>query len=180
MKARRQDEGGNKAAEPPHNHLNSRATGPAARRSFCTTRVIFGKEDSMSRLNAIFIALGSLAIAATPLASSHAQSGDALANAELTCREYGVRAGTAAFDTCVNRAAWAYDRGEPGLATLEAQRVSDPRNICLSYALVQQSMGYRECVATEIDRRGGKAFGLPYAPGSERSGVYHHRHANPG
>ena len=127
----------------------------------------------MSRLNAIFIALGSLAIVATPLASGHAQSGDALANGELTCREYGVRAGTAAFDTCVNRAAWAYDRGEPGLAALEAQRISDARNICLSYGLAPQTMGYRECVATEIDRRALRSHETRYVPSSDRYGFYY-------
>ena len=132
----------------------------------------------MSRLNAIFIALGSLAIAATPLASSHAQSGDALANGELTCRQYGVRAGTAAFETCVNRAAWAYDRGEPGLAALEAQRVSDARNICLSYGLPSQSLGYRECVATEIDRRALRSYDIRYAPSSDRYGFYYDTSGN--
>jgi hypothetical protein len=132
----------------------------------------------MSRLNAIFIALGSLAIVATPLANSHAQSGDALANGELTCRQYGVRAGTAAFDICVNRAAWAYDRGEPGLATLEAQRVSDARNICLSYGLAPQSLGYRECVATEIDRRALRSYDIRYVPSSDRYGFYYDTSGN--
>src|SRR5438874_1228584 len=132
----------------------------------------------MSRLNAIFVALGSLAIVAAPLASSRAQSGDSLANAELTCRDYGVRAGTAAFDTCVNRAAWAYDRGEPGLATLEAQRVSDARNMCLSYGLAPQTMGYRECVATEIDRRALRSYEIrsvpsSSGPSSDRYGFYY-------
>jgi len=131
----------------------------------------------MSRMHAIFIALGSLAIAATPLASSHAQSGDALANGELTCREYGVRAGTAAFETCVSRAAWAYDRGEPGRAALEAQRVSDARNICLSYGLAPQSLGYRECVATEIDRRALR-YDIRYVPSTDRYGFYYDTNGN--
>ena len=132
----------------------------------------------MSRLNAIFVALGSLAVVATPLANGHAQSGDALANGELTCREYGVRAGTAAFDICVNRAAWAYDRGEPGLATLEAQRVSDARNMCLSYGLAPQSMGYRECVASEIDRRALRSYDIRYAPSNDRYGFYYDTNGN--
>jgi len=132
----------------------------------------------MSRLNAIFVALGSLAIVAAPLASSHAQSGDALANGEMTCREYGVRAGTAAFDTCVNRAAWAYDRGEPGLAAIEAQRVSDARNICLSYGLAPQTMGYRECVATEIDRRAMRSYEIRHVPSSDRYGFYYDTNGN--
>src|SRR5216117_3407584 len=83
------------------------------------------KEEPMSRLNAIFVALGSLAIVAVPLASSHAQTPASLEDAAAICRDYGVRPGNPAYDTCVNRAAWAYDSGQPGLATLEAQRVSD-------------------------------------------------------
>jgi hypothetical protein len=132
----------------------------------------------MSRLNTVFVALGSLAIAATPLANSHAQSGDALANGELICRQYGVRTGTAAFDTCVSRAAWAYDRGEPGLAALEAQRVGDARNICLSYGLAPQSLGYRECVATEIDRRASRSYDIRYVPSSDRYGFYYDTNGN--
>jgi hypothetical protein len=132
----------------------------------------------MSRLNTVFVALGSLAIAATPLANSHAQSGDALANGELICRQYGVRTGTAAFDTCVSRAAWAYDRGEPGLAALEAQRVGDARNICLSYGLAPQSLGYRECVATEIDRRALRSYDIRYVPSSDRYGFYYDANGN--
>jgi len=132
----------------------------------------------MSRLNTVFVALGSLAIAATPLANSHAQSGDALANGELICRQYGVRTGTAAFDTCVSRAAWAYDRGEPGLAALEAQRVDDARNICLSYGLAPQSLGYRECVATEIDRRALRSYDIRYVPSSDRYSFYYDANGN--
>src|SRR6266481_8234222 len=132
----------------------------------------------MSRLNAIYVALGSLAIVAVPLASSHAQSGDALVNGEMTCREYGVRAGTAAFDTCVNRAAWAYDRGEPGLAAREAQRISDARNICLSYGLAPQTMGYRECVATETDRRAMRSYEIRHVPSSDRYGFYYDTNGN--
>jgi len=132
----------------------------------------------MSLQKAIFVAVSSLAIASMPLASSHAQSGDALAKAELTCRQYGVHTGTAAFDTCVKRAAWAYDRGEPGLATLEAQRVSDARNICLSYSLEPQTMGYSECVATEIDRRAVRAYDIRYAQSSDRYGFYYDTSGN--
>jgi len=140
--------------------------------------MIFGKEDTMVRLTAIFVALGSLAIVATPLASSHAQSANAMVNAQLTCRDYGVRPGSDAYDACVNRAAWAYDRGEPGVATLEAQRVSDARNICLSYGLAPQTMGYRECVATEIDRRAVRSYEVRYVPSSDRYGFYYDINGN--
>ena len=47
---------------------------------------------------------------------------------EIVQGEGGVRPGSAAYDTCINRAASAYDRDQPGLATAEAARVSDARN----------------------------------------------------
>jgi hypothetical protein len=132
----------------------------------------------MSRLNAIFVALGSFAIVAVPLTSSHAQTPASLEDAAAICRDYGVRPGNPAYDTCVNRAAWAYDSGQPGLATLEAQRVSDARNICLSYGLAPQTMGYRECVATEIDRRALRSREIRYAPSGDRYGFYYDTSGN--
>jgi len=132
----------------------------------------------MSRLHAIFVALGSLAIVATPLASSHAQSPASMVDAAATCREYGVRPGSAAYDTCVTRAAWAYDRGEEGLAAREAQRVSDARNVCLSYGLAPQTMGYRECVATEIDRRALRSYEVRSVPSGDRYGFYYDANGN--
>jgi hypothetical protein len=114
--------------------------------------VIFVKEESMSRLNMIVIALGGFTLAtALPLAV-RAQSGDALAQAENICLDYGVGPNTVAFDTCVGRAAWAYDRGEPGRAALEARRVSDAREACLSYGVEPMTLGYRQCMANETNR----------------------------
>jgi hypothetical protein len=130
----------------------------------------FRKEESMSRLTAIFVALGSLAIVATPLAASHAQSPASMVDAAQTCRDYGVRPGTAAYDTCLNRAAWAYDRGQPGLASAEAARVSDAGNLCLSYGIGPQTLGYRECVAAEINRRPLPSDQVRYVPSPDRSG----------
>jgi hypothetical protein len=130
----------------------------------------------MSRLTAISAALGSLAIVAMPLASSHAQSPASLVDAGRVCRDYGVTPGSVAYDSCVNRAAWAYDRGEPGMATLEAQRVSDARNICLSYGISPRTMGYNECVATEIDRRALRP--VRYVAVSDRYGFYYDVNGN--
>ncbi len=126
----------------------------------------------MSRLNAIFIALGSAAIAATPLASSHAQSAASMVDAQRLCRDYGVRPGNASYDACVTRTAWAYDRGEPNVATLEAQRVSDAGNLCQSYGIAPYTMGYRECVAAEIDRRSIRSYEIRYVPNADRYGLY--------
>jgi len=132
----------------------------------------------MSRLNAIFVALGSLAIVATPLAASHAQSPASMVDAQRTCRDYGVRPSSTAYDDCVTRTALAYDRGEPGLATLEAQRVADARNLCLSYGITPQTLGYRECVAAEIDRRALPSVQVRYVPTADRYGLYYDVNGN--
>jgi hypothetical protein len=132
----------------------------------------------MSRLNAIFVALGSLAIVATPLVSSHAQSPASMVDAQRTCRDYGVRPGSTAYDSCVTRTAAAYDRGEPGVAALEAERVADARNLCLSYGITPQTLGYRECVAAEIDRRAIPAVQVRYVPTTDRFGLYYDANGN--
>lgn len=121
----------------------------------------------MSRQNMIVIALGGFAIAsALPLAAARAQSGDALAQAENICLDYGVGPGSIAFDTCVNRAASAYDRGEPGTAAAEARRVSDAGQACLSYGIEPMTLGYRECLARETDRRAFRRYEVQYVPGN--------------
>jgi hypothetical protein len=57
-------------------------------------------------------ALGGLALAMPPMCAQ-AQSGDALVRAEYVCFENGVRPNSPAFNVCVDRAARAFDRGEP-------------------------------------------------------------------
>jgi hypothetical protein len=132
----------------------------------------------MTRLNAIFVALGSVAIAGLPLASSHAQSATSMVDAQRTCRDYGVRPGNASYDSCVTRTAWAYDRGERATAPLEAQRVSDAGNLCQSYGIAPYTMGYRECVATEIDRRAIRSYEVQYVPSTDRYGFYYDVNGN--
>jgi hypothetical protein len=68
----------------------------------------------MSRQKMLAVALGGLALAMPPMCAQ-AQSGDALVRAEHLCFENGVRPNTAAFNACVDRAARAFDRGEPQL-----------------------------------------------------------------
>ena len=64
--------------------------------------------------------LGGLAIAtATPYPSASAQSGQSLVFAEHACLEYGVTPHTAAFESCVSRAARAFDRGQPDVAYMQ-------------------------------------------------------------
>ena len=114
--------------------------------------VIFAKEESMSRLNMIVIALGGFAVvSALPLAV-RAQSGDALAKAENTCLDNDVGPNSVAFDICVGRAARAYDRGEPGMAAAEARKVNEARNTCLSYDIEPMTLGYRQCMANETSK----------------------------
>src|SRR5262245_25978838 len=137
----------------------------------------------MSRLTAISAALGSLAIVATPLAASHAQSPASMVDAAQVCRDYGVYPGSSAYDTCLNRAAWAYDRGQPGLASAEAARVSDAGSRCLSYGIAPQTLGYRECVVAEINRRPISSPDVRYVPSPERSspdrsGLYYDANGN--
>jgi hypothetical protein len=136
------------------------------------------RRSTMSRLNAIFIALGSVAIAGIPLASSHAQSPASTVDAQRICRDYGVRPGASSYDSCVTRAAWAYDRGEPSVASLEAQRVSDAGNLCQSYGIAPYTMGYRECVAAEIDRRSIGSYEIRYVPSTDRYGFYYDVNGN--
>lgn len=63
----------------------------------------------MNRLNTVFIAVATVAIAAT---APHAQarSGDALAIAEKACLDQGIKPHSTAFEKCVERVADAYDR----------------------------------------------------------------------
>ena len=105
-----------------------------------------------SRLYTIFLALGAFVAGATPLIA-RAQSGDALANAEQTCLDYGVGPRTVNFDLCVGRAARAYDRAEPATAQVEAKRIADATNTCMGYVVDPMTLGYRQCMASE-SRRG--------------------------
>ena len=132
----------------------------------------------MTRLITITAALGSLVVVALPLASSHAQSPASMADAAQTCRDYGVRPGTPVYDTCINRAAAAYDRAEPGLAAAEAQRISDAGNLCQSYGIAPYTLGYRECVTTEIDRRALRSYEVRHVPSSDRFGFYYDVNGN--
>jgi hypothetical protein len=101
-----------------------------------------------------------------------------MVDAAQTCRDYGVRPGSPAYDTCINRAALAYDRAEPSVAVGEAQRVSDASNLCLSYGVAPYSLGYRECVAAEIDRRAIRTYEVRYAPAGDRYGFYYDTSGN--
>jgi hypothetical protein len=98
--------------------------------------------------------LGGLALATqTPYQPAQAQSGPSLVFAERACLDYGVTPGTAAFESCVNRAARAFDRGEPDIAYAQARLTRDARETCLSHGIPADTPGYRQCVASQIEHR---------------------------
>jgi hypothetical protein len=108
---------------------------------------------SKLRLYTIFVAVGALLAGVAPYAArAQEYSGDALAHAERTCLDHGIGPNSVTFDTCTERAASAYDEGEPGLATAEARRIADARNECMSYDLDPQTLGYHLCIAHQADR----------------------------
>lgn len=109
----------------------------------------------MSRYPLLLIVPTGLAIAAivVPRLQADAQSGQALVFAEHACLDYGVTPGTAAFESCVVRAARAFDRGEPDLAYMQARLTREARDACQSHGAAPETQGYRECVATQIERR---------------------------
>lgn len=108
----------------------------------------------MLRFNMLLVGLGGLAIAAVlPHHDADAQSGQALVFAERACLDYGVPPATSAFDGCVARASRAFDRGEPDLAYTQARLTRDARDACQTYGVSPEMAGYRQCVATQVDRR---------------------------
>ncbi len=106
----------------------------------------------MSRLNMMVIVVGGFAAAAVLPLAARAQSGDALAHAEYICREEGVGPNSVPFETCVSRAARAYDRGEPGVAAAVARKVSAASKACLSYDIEPMTLEFRQCMANETSR----------------------------
>jgi hypothetical protein len=109
--------------------------------------------------------LGGLAIAtATPYQSASAQSGQSLVFAEHACLEYGVTPHTPSFESCVSRAARAFDRGQPDVAYMQALSTREARDACLSYGLSPETLGYQQCIATHIDRRTNRPMLIRYVP----------------
>ena len=109
--------------------------------------------------------LGGLAIAtATPYPSASAQSGQSLVFAEHACLEYGVTPHTAAFESCVSRAARAFDRGQPDVAYMQARWTRDAHDACQSYGVSPETLGYQRCIATQIDRRTKSTTLIRYVP----------------
>ncbi len=115
------------------------------------------------RQNMLVLALGGLAIAGVPT-TANAQSGDALANAEHACLDYGMRPYSSSFNVCVDRVALSYDRGAPGVAAAQARAMGNARATCLSYGLDARTLGFQQCMASEIDRDGVRAYSVYLPP----------------
>ena len=106
-----------------------------------------------------------LAIAtATPYHPASAQSGQSLVFAEHACLEYGVTPHTPAFESCVSRAARAFDRGQPDVAYMQARTTREARDACLSYGVSPETLGYQQCIATQVDRRINRPMLIRYVP----------------
>ena len=85
----------------------------------------------MLRYNLTMVALAGMAMAAAlPRYQADAQSGQSLVFAELACLEYTVPPHTAPFESCVERAARAFDRGQPDLAWMQARLTRDAGQAC--------------------------------------------------
>ena len=89
--------------------------------------------------------LGVLAVA-TPSPPPHAvdQAGGVRVFAERACLDYDLTPGTAAYETCVSRAAKAFEQGEPDVAYMQARATREARDACLSNAL--EPPNFTQCI----------------------------------
>src|SRR5947209_3655567 len=112
----------------------------------------------------IFVAVGALAVigAASILSQAQAQSGGALAQAEQTCIGNGLSPRGTAFDTCVRRSAFDYDRGQPELAARDSVMVRDADEVCQSYGIAPMTLGYRQCVGNQIEKSTIAGYNIRY------------------
>ena len=49
---------------------------------------------------------------------------------------------------------------------MQARWTRDARDACLSYGLSPETLGYQQCVATQIDRRTSRTTQIRYVPPS--------------
>lgn len=121
----------------------------------------------MLRQTMLVIALGGATIAAaTPWPAANAQSGQALVFAERACLDYGVTPHTAPFESCVEGASRAFDRGEPDLAYMQARSTREARDACQSYGVAPDTLGYRQCIARQVDQRMNRTTPIRFVPPS--------------
>ena len=113
--------------------------------------------EQTSRTRMIVIALGTVIAIGVPFAAAEAQSGDALAKAELACIDQGVRPYTPSFETCVNRVVLSFDRGAIETGYRQASVLRRAREVCTSYGIPPDTLNYRECINVETDRHLAKS-----------------------
>jgi len=105
----------------------------------------------MLRYNILMIVLGGMTFASVfPREVADAQTGPSLVYAEHACLEYNVPPFTASFEGCVERAARAFDRGEPDRAYTEARTIRDARQACQNNP---KSADVDSCLLAEANRR---------------------------
>ena len=115
----------------------------------------------------LVVALSGVAIAvATLRPAANAQSGQALVFAERACLDYGVAPNTAPFESCVERASRAFDRGEPDLAYMQARWTREARDACQSYGVAPDTAGYGRCIARQVDQRMSRKAPIRFVPPS--------------
>ena len=109
--------------------------------------------------------LGGLAVATSTFDQpANAQAAQARVFAERACLDYGIAPSTAAHESCVARAAHAFERGEPDIAYMHARATRDAREACLTYGVQPDTPGYQQCVATQVERRTTPAMLIRYVP----------------
>ena len=109
--------------------------------------------------------LGSLAVATTTFHQpANAQAFQARVFAERACLDYGIAPSTTAYESCVARAARAFERGEPDIAYMHARATRDAREACLTYGVQPETLGYQQCVATQVERRISPTMLIRYVP----------------
>jgi hypothetical protein len=64
----------------------------------------------------------------------------------------------------VSRAADAFDRGQPDVAYMQARSTRDAGDTCLSYGLAADTLGYHQCVATQVSQRMKRPTQIRYVP----------------
>ena len=102
----------------------------------------------------------------TPGPAANAQSGQALVFAERACLDYGVTPHTAPFESCVEGASRAFDRGEPDLAYMQARSTREARDACQSYGVAPDTLGYRQCIARQVEQRMNRTTPIRFVPPS--------------
>jgi hypothetical protein len=108
----------------------------------------------MFRIPVVMVTMGAVTLAGiVPHEQAAAQSGQSLVFAERACLDYGVPPNTPVFESCVGRAARAFDRGEPDLAYLQARATRNARDTCRADGIAPGTSGYSQCVNQQVDQR---------------------------